>query len=128
MAEVAGPGAYSRRTDLGYTGRQAAMDIPAGGNYGDRAAMQQLQTSAPMSASSEVQLPLMPQRQINASSQRPNEPITTGSPFGAGAGPEVLPTFAPAPDETATTIRALAAIYPDPDLQRLVQQLASEGR
>ena len=127
MAEVAGPGRYSKRTDLGYTGRQAAMEIPAG-SYGDRAAMQSLQTSAPMSASSETQPLTPPMRPLNGPSARPNEPITAGAPFGAGAGPDVLPNVPQTEDETANTIRSLAAIYPDPDLARLVQQLASEGR
>lgn len=122
MAEVAGPGKYARRTDKGST--QPARDI-TGGGYGEAKAMEEIQTAAPMSATPGIQ---RPQVTLSAPSQRPEEPIEAGSPFGPGPGPEVLPMAPSGADETAAVIRQLAQLYPDPDLVRLVQRLRYEGR
>jgi hypothetical protein len=45
-----------------------------------------------------------------------------------GAYGEVLPIPPQAPDETATLVRQLIALYPDPDLVRLGQRLDYEKR
>ena len=89
---VSGPGKFSVRTDL-----------PASQNYGDRKAMQEQIAGAPTARTPDVRgLPTgevraaamsAPQESVTplfAPSQRPGEPITTGIPMGAGAGPEVL--------------------------------------
>ena len=125
MADMrpAGPGKYTRRTDLANDGVQTRMDVPSSG-YGEGVETAGFMASAPMS---EASVPL-PERMLSAPSMRPAEPITTGAPFGDGMGPEALPTPPAAPDETAQTIRMLAALYPDPDLIRLVSRLDAEGR
>lgn len=101
-APVSGPGALSRRTD-----GQGARYIP-GGEYGEGQEMMDLQTSAPMAKSSDQ--PRMrqgrPGRQIVeegmrptplfAPTERPDEPITAGAPFGPGPGPAPGPS-GPAP-------------------------------
>jgi hypothetical protein len=91
-APVSGPGALSRRTD-----GQGAKYI-AGGEYGEGQEMMDLQTSAPM-----AQAPAQPRmrqprsgRQVIeegmsptplfAPTERPDEPITAGAPFGPGPG------------------------------------------
>lgn len=129
MAEVAGPGAYSKRTDLGYTGTQPVQQI-TGGGYGEMSALNQIQAGAAMSASGEMQQMVpMPTRQLASPSIYPDRPVTYGSDFGPGAGSEVLPTPPVGQDETATTIRALATVYPnDPDLARLLSYINAEGR
>ena len=89
---VSGPGKFSVREDL-----------PPSQNYGDRKAMQEIIAGAPTARTPDVRgLPTgqvqaaaqaVPQESITplfAPSQRPGEPITTGIPMGAGAGPEVL--------------------------------------
>jgi hypothetical protein len=89
---VSGPGKFSVREDL-----------PPSENYGDRKAMQEIIAGAPTARTPDVRgLPTgqvqaaaqaAPQEQVTplfAPSQRPGEPITTGIPMGAGAGPEVL--------------------------------------
>jgi hypothetical protein len=64
----------------------------SGGKYGERQEMAQLQSSAPMARKRQEQpmpnrTPITP---LTAATERPDEPITTGVPFGAGPGPEVL--------------------------------------
>jgi hypothetical protein len=89
---VSGPGKFSVREDL-----------PPSQNYGDRKAMQEIIAGAPTARTPDVRgLPTgqvqaaaqaVPQESVTplfAPSQRPGEPITTGIPMGAGAGPEVL--------------------------------------
>jgi hypothetical protein len=91
-APVSGPGRLSRRTD-----GQGARYM-AGGEYGEGQEMMDLQTSAPMAKSPEVK----PRRRaaappametgpaptpLFAPTERPDEPITAGAPFGPGPGP-----------------------------------------
>ena len=92
-APVSGPVALSRRTD-----GQGAKYM-AGGQYGEGQEMMDLQTSAPMSKAPEQPRMRKPRsaRQIVddgmqvtplfAPTQRPDEPITAGAPFGPGIGP-----------------------------------------
>jgi hypothetical protein len=93
-APVSGPGAMSQRTDTGQGARYMA-----GGEYGEGQEMMDLQTSAPMSKAPEVrpsrgraaQVPA-PQgpgvTPLFAPTERPDEPITAGAPFGPGPGPQ----------------------------------------
>ena len=92
-APVSGPGALSQRTD-----GQGAKYM-AGGQYGEGQEMMDLQTSAPMSKAPEQQRMRQPRsgRQVVeegmrptplfAPTERPDEPITAGAPFGPGPGP-----------------------------------------
>ena len=93
-APVSGPGALSRRTD-----GQGAMYIP-GGQYGEGQEMMDLQTSAPMSQAPEsaarprgrsgrqvVSEEMARPTPLFAPTERPEEPITAGAPFGPGPGP-----------------------------------------
>lgn len=92
-APVSGPGAMSRRTD-----GQGARYM-SGGQYGEGQELMDLQTSAPMSkapaqprmrqarsAGQAVQEGARP-TPLFAPTERPDEPITAGAPFGPGPGP-----------------------------------------
>lgn len=96
-APVSGPGALSRRTD-----GQGARYIP-GGEYGEGQEMMDLQTSAPMSRAPEsaarprarggrqvVSEEMARPTPLFAPTERPEEPITAGAPFGPGPGPDAL--------------------------------------
>ena len=97
-APVSGPGALSRRTDGGPT--QGARYM-RGGQYGEGQEMMGLQQAAPMAARPKPARPTTPMptavpiTPLGAPTQRPDEPLTTGNPFGAGPGPEVLSTPQP---------------------------------
>lgn len=120
-----------------YTGRQAAQSI-TGGAYGENTELNQLQTQVPLAATETgslsamaggmVAAPAMPQRNFSTPNPNVDQEITYGAGFGAGPGNEILPVPPTAPDETATLIRQLIALYPDPDLVRLGQRLDYEKR
>ena len=96
-APVSGPGALSRRTD-----GQGARYM-AGGEYGEGQEMMDLQTSAPMSQAPSAPRPSrargagqivqeeMRPTPLFAPTERPDEPITAGAPFGPGPGPAAAP-------------------------------------
>ena len=101
-APVSGPGAMSRRTD-----GQGARYM-SGGQYGEGQELMDLQTSAPMSkaqgsprVSARRAALQANQGEANvtplfAPTERPEEPITAGAPFGPGPGPvEVAQTSQP---------------------------------
>jgi hypothetical protein len=131
--QVSGPGVYS--TPDGYTGRQAAMQIPAD-SYGAGKQMYQDQLDAPLAATEgkSVSTGTMgagsaPAR-TNFNEPNPNRdtPITEGADWGSGRDSTILPIPPQAQDETAKLIMALASRFPDPDLTRLAQRLKAEGR
>jgi hypothetical protein len=130
MAKVSGPGKFARRVEGTAFDKNAAQqpirEMPSQA-YGDRAEMTALQGSAPMSATPSTPAAMRPVP-LSAPTQRPTEPITAGAPFGGGVGPEMLPIPPAMEDPVAQTILSLASIYPDPDLQRLVDRLRTEGR
>lgn len=89
-AATSGPGAYSRRTD-----GQPKMQLPDA-RYGEQAEYQEIQAGARMGSPSAAQAGpaagvdpsgLTP---LDAPTGRPNEPVTSGAPAGAGVGPEAI--------------------------------------
>ena len=119
-----------------YIGRQAAQSI-TGGAYGEGTELDQIQTQVPLAATEtsaaatsmgSVLGGVMPTRNFSTPNPNVDQEITFGAGFGAGPGNEVLPIPPQAPDETATLIRQLIALYPDPDLVRLGQRLDYEKR
>ena len=91
MAGVSGPGKFSKRTDgLSFESTE----------YGSGVENAAIKSGAPLARTADVRgarasdvraaaagAPVTP---LYAPTQRPDEPITTGIPMGAGAGPEVL--------------------------------------
>ena len=102
LAGAAGPGKFSKRTDLPSTG------------YGEGVETAAIKSGAPLAKSPEVRG--MPSSQVRRSveratplyapSERPNEPITAGAPIGMGPGPEVLGINQPQPTEDDLNFRA----------------------
>lgn len=91
-APVSGPGALSRRTDGGPGSKQAQQEIRTG-KYGESKALAEQQSGAPMAGnpapSPRVSAPAQPVQQpavtpLFAPTERPNEPVTAGMPFGPG--------------------------------------------
>ena len=92
--------AVSATGGSGNGGTQAAQAM-TGGAYGENQAMMEMQTSAPMNASpTYAATPSMGRPQsaptgqqivpLDAPTQRPDEPVTTGIDVGEGAGSEVM--------------------------------------
>jgi len=111
-APVSGPGSLSRRTD-----GQGAMYM-SGGEYGEGQEMMDLQNSAPMSKTETVRPRSARPRaarsggvdagltSLFAPSERPDEPVTAGMPFGPGPGE---PMSQRATGNLTQTLRKLAA-------------------
>lgn len=96
-APVSGPGQLSRRTDGGPQQTQATM---TGMPYGENAEFNTLQGQAPMSAAGQTTARAprpKPGRggggavPLFSPTQRPDEPVTAGAPFGPGEGPPMNP-------------------------------------
>lgn len=101
-APVSGPGRMSQRTD-----GQPAQYI-SGLPYGEGQQMMDLQRSAPMAAAStptptSTAPTVAPITPMGAATERPDEPVTAGSPFGPGPGPSVVPS---AQDDPRLQLRA----------------------
>lgn len=109
-APVSGPGALSQRTD---GGPGQPIRLPSGGKYGERAELEGLQQAAPLAATAggdAVSPGVSPPSvtPFGAASERPDEPVTFGSPSGPGPGPEVLGLGTGMPEDIA----ALTAYLP----------------
>ena len=110
LAGPAGPGKFSTRTD------GLSFQSP---EYGAGVEMAATKAGAPLAKTPDVQAargmdvraaaaqgaPVTP---LYAPTQRPEEPITTGIPMGAGAGPEVLGMNQPSADTDADKQRLLS--------------------
>lgn len=90
---VSGPGQLSQRTDGGPGNEKQPIRVGPGGAYGDRQAAIEQQRAAPLPQVPDAGgagVPAYTGGPLNGPSERPGEPVTHGSPLGAGAGPEAL--------------------------------------
>ena len=94
-APVSGPGQLSQRTD---GGPQQTLANMTGMPYGENAEFNTMQAAAPMSAAGQTTARAPRPRQprggrdqgpvpLFSPTQRPDEPVTAGAPFGPGDGP-----------------------------------------
>ena len=98
-APVSGPGKLSRRTDGGPSSKSAVQgmrEMSGGGKYGERKALEEAQSGAPMAGNPVMGVaPAMPSGTSMGGpatglfdpTQRPNEPVTAGLPVGPGETP-----------------------------------------
>lgn len=130
-APVSNPGS-GRRTDGGPT--QAARYI-SGGQYGEGQQLMDMQRQAPMASSAPVRVPspsmasaanALPITPITAPTQRPDEPLTTGMPFGAGGGPELL-KLTPQTAKLSDTVSKLVSEDTTGEVAELYDYLISRG-
>lgn len=137
-AAVSGPGPFSQRTDAP---GQPIRDLP-NPEYGEATAYREQQKAAPLAQApgtprmdmppvspgpatpSSASAPLSP---LFAPSQRPDEPITAGVPFGAG--PSSIGTErAPEAYQASTQLREYANADPSGSLAWLANMLHSQGQ
>jgi hypothetical protein len=99
----------------------------AGGKYGERKAMNEMQASAPMAGNPRPTPPPMPSVPgMFDETQMPNQPVTTGNPLGAGAGPEALSLPNTTPSITST-LRRLAQNDPTGEAEYALMMLSERG-
>jgi len=122
-APTSGPGALSQRTDGGAVEGMSAPQPQTdwtGLPYGENKSVNDQQSAAPMAG--EPVTPATPVVPLNAPTQRPNEPVTTGIAQGPGAGPESRPLPNQAPT-LVDTIRHLTQYDPSGDAELVYRQL-----
>lgn len=125
-AAVSGPGALSARTD-GAVPAPPVTGLP----YGQNQALTEQQSAAPMTpqqgptgggsaAPARGGPPGFGAAGAFSPTQRPGEPLTAGIDWGQGAGapPQAVP------EDPYTVARALYAISPTPELERLIARLS----
>jgi len=113
---------YSNRSDL----QQPRADF-TGQVYGEGVRQRARQQAVPVAgppalaptAGPATYIPPGAVTPLNAPTQRPDEPLTTGLRQGPGAGPEVLTLGGP--DDASTLLRRLYAAYPSEDLRALIE-------
>jgi hypothetical protein len=127
-APVSGPGALSRRTD----GAQPVMNI-TGGKYGENKELTELQGSAKMAQSQPSGAPVPGGAPASSKvtplfspTERPQEPMTAGMPFGEGPNSPGILTGSIKPTLKDTLLRAMAA-SDDPDLQIAYHYMQMNG-
>lgn len=133
------PANISATGGAGQSGTQPARYM-SGLAYGQGQAQMAQQTAAPMAGNPVVAArpmataPQMPQVvPLDAPTQRPDVPVTTGIDEGPGAGSEALalPAMVPQqqPDSSARLIQALYLQDPsNEDVRRMLEYLSAEGR
>lgn len=135
-APVSGPGRLARRTDRSPS--QKIRELPDAA-YGDAKEFNDLQKQAPLQNSPQPtalgapgtapgKMPLSSVIPLNAPTQRPDEPVTAGSNFGPGPGPEALgnATGQAADYSSArSTLQSIASASNNPEAAALLKMLQS---
>lgn len=134
-APVSGPGALSRRTDGGPA--QAVKEM-GGGRYGERKQLTEMQAGAPMAGRPQTPQPKLTRASVQAASnlppvtpltaptQRPDEPLTAGMPFGAGPGSEAL-GMGNGRNKPSAVLQKIIMNDPTGEVSELYQYLISRG-
>ena len=124
------PANVSATGGAGQSGTQAARYIP-GLPYGQGQTTMTQQQSAPMAGPSQS-APASPFSEImpsvtplTAPTERPNEPLTTGMDFGAGAGSEALNL--PRQRSLSEILASMIDVDPTGDVRELYDYVASRG-
>lgn len=129
-APVSGPGRLSRRTDGGPQQTQAQM---TGLGYGENQEFMDIQSSAPLAAApsvSNARSGNVPTGRSAAATplfsptQRPDEPVTAGAPFGPGEGPAPVQQQR---ESLADTLQVLAQYDDSGQLSRLAAVARRRG-
>ena len=126
-APASGPGKLSRRTD----GAQPKMTM-TGGKYGEAKQLNEMQSGAPMSqvangAQVQADAPKMPSvTPLFAPTERPEEPLTAGMPFGPGMNSIPGGNIYSQPAIKNVLEKALA-IDNDPELEVIYNYLRGRG-
>ena len=121
-APVSGPGALSRRTDGGAGSKQAMKEIRTG-KYGESKAIMEQQQGAPLAGNPtpSPQMTVPKVAGLMEPTQRPNEPVTQGMPFGPGSNAAPIasnPSTTSVVSKYLPTLESLAASEDAPDAFR----------
>ena len=125
---------YPNRSDLRNPAKKIAAKAAPGQTYGEAGKQIAAQKAVPMAAPPTDVAPA-PQRvatgqlgPLNRPTERPNEPVTAGAPFGPGPTPQGMAYMGPRnADPILDELRALYAQYPNEDLANMLDSYIREG-
>lgn len=104
--------------------RRRKMEVQ-GQQYGEEAALSRAQDAVPAGPAVTTPPPVVGPDMVpnlNAPTNRPDEPVTAGMPFGPGPGPSEQ---VPMPDPVVQRLRVMYAAYPSPHIRRMLQRLGA---
>jgi len=116
--------AYGQRVDLNNPMNRQ--------QYGDKKKLADAQRAVPVASSPNVSAPVArpvpgERGSLTRPTERPNEEITTGAPFGSGAGPQAQSPLVGPPQgsqpDLIERVRAIASQYPNPNIMGLLRVL-----
>lgn len=133
---------YPNRSDLRNPAQKPARMVVPGQTYGEGAAQMRSQQAVPMAAAPTDAPPQVGPSSVgpmpgglgplDRPSERPDEPITSGIPYGAGPGPEALEPPMPASiqpgsrDMLIDQVRYVYSKYPNPAVFQLLLELENQ--
>ena len=125
---------YPNRSDLRNPAKKIAAKAAPGQTCGEAGKQIAAQKAVPMAAPPTDVAPA-PQRvapgqlgPLNRPTERPNEPVTAGAPFGPGPTPQGMAYMGPRnADPILDELRALYAQYPNEDLANMLDSYIREG-
>lgn len=126
---------YPNRSDLRNTAKLPAK-AATGQTYGEAGKQLAAQRAVPMAAPPTDVAPSATQPRVapgalgplNRPTERPQEPLTAGAPFGAGPTPQGMQYMGPRnADPILDELRALYSQYPNEDLANMLDSYIREG-
>jgi len=124
---------YPNRSDLRNPAQKVAKMAATGQAYGEAGKQLASQSAVPMGGSPMEAAPPPPTPGqaggLDRMSERPNEPLTAGMPFGAGPGPEALAAPSGGPgskEDLIMQLRLAVARFPNPNLIQLLLMLEAQ--
>jgi len=130
---------YPNRSDLRNPAKKLAVQTAPSSQYGEAAASQRAQQAVPMAPSPTAAVdttPTAPRPRptpgqfggLDRPTERPQEPLTAGAPFGPGRTPSTPGFVAPRNnDPVLNELRALYAQFPSEDLADMLDSYIREG-
>jgi hypothetical protein len=132
--QVSGPGKLAKRTDKNVS-KQPTRYI-GGGSYGEGQEILAQQQAAPMAAKPQTSANLTPSAvrgmmekvvPLMAPTQRPDEPITAGMPFGMGPGPEAMELPIPQAPKLTSVLEELMRYDDTGDIAEIYNSVVNRG-
>jgi hypothetical protein len=129
---------YPNRSDLRNPAKKIAAKAAPGQTYGEAGKQMAAQRAVPMAAPpTDVAPTATPQQPrvapgsmgpLNRPTERPNEPVTAGAPFGPGRTQQLGGYIGPRnSDPILDELRALYATYPSEELADMLDSYIREG-
>lgn len=121
---------YSNRSDLRNPAGRIAKQAAKGQPYGEATKQMNAQSAVPMGAAPADNVP-RPQPgsmgRLDRPTERPAEPLTSGSPFGPGRTPDITMMPPRNTDPVLNELRALYMQFPSDELADMLDSYVREG-